>query len=482
MNGAATEHVHYIFAGGARIAVETASEAANSSAKLRYLHPDHLGSVDVVTNESGVVVERLSFGAFGERRVAQGATTWWDSALALGSSETRRGFTDHEQLDDFALVYMNGRVYDPQLGRFLSADPFVQFALSSQGYNRYTYANNNPLSFTDPSGYFFKSLFRSIKKRAEKVFKSKAVRIVASVVFAAYGGPAGASLLGFATDGIAANVIGGFGAGLIASGGDIRSAFIGGATGGAFGFVGGSEVFGTVGDLTASRVVAHGVIGGTASELSSGKFGAGFFSAGFSKLATPYVNDISTVQGRVVASAVIGGTASEVAGGKFANGAMTAAFGRLYNEETSVGRVFTESNAKYGHYYHVRADICAISTDGCNAEYAAKIYKEYLNRHDVPLNSNSVCESGTECTFYIGSNQVIHREYPHLNQSYNFTGSPHRFKGQVGFYVGQFGSHVTAGVVGSGPRTIYVDDLYNNALGIMIFKPLIQEIVDKYKK
>ena len=94
--GAATEHVHYIFAGGMRIAVETASEAANSSAKLRYLHQDHLGSVDVVTNESGAVVERLSFGAFGERRVAQGATTWRDSALALGSSETRRGFTDHE--------------------------------------------------------------------------------------------------------------------------------------------------------------------------------------------------------------------------------------------------------------------------------------------------------------------------------------------------------------------------------------------------
>ena len=93
-------------------------------------------------------------------------------------------------------------------------------------------------------------------------------------------------------------------------------------------------MFGDLNTLTASRVVAHGVVGGVSSETLGGKFGAGFFSAGFSKLATPYVNDISTVQGRVVASAVIGGTASEIAGGKFANGAMTAAFGRLYNGES----------------------------------------------------------------------------------------------------------------------------------------------------
>jgi len=48
---------------------------------------------------------------------------------------------------------MNGRVYDPWLGRFLSPDPFVQSPGNSQSYNRYSYCLNNPLKYIDPSGY-----------------------------------------------------------------------------------------------------------------------------------------------------------------------------------------------------------------------------------------------------------------------------------------------------------------------------------------
>ena len=44
---------------------------------------------------------------------------------------------------------MNGRVYDPEIGRFLSADPFIQDATNSQALNAYSYVLNNPLSFTD---------------------------------------------------------------------------------------------------------------------------------------------------------------------------------------------------------------------------------------------------------------------------------------------------------------------------------------------
>jgi hypothetical protein len=47
---------------------------------------------------------------------------------------------------------MNGRVYDPMIGRFLSPDPYVQAPDYSQNFNRYSYALNNPLKFTDPSG------------------------------------------------------------------------------------------------------------------------------------------------------------------------------------------------------------------------------------------------------------------------------------------------------------------------------------------
>lgn len=65
-----------------------------------------------------------------------------------------RGYTGHEHLDMFALTNMNGRVYDPVIGRFLSPDPYVQLPDFSQNYNRYSYVLNNPLMYSDPSGEF----------------------------------------------------------------------------------------------------------------------------------------------------------------------------------------------------------------------------------------------------------------------------------------------------------------------------------------
>jgi RHS repeat-associated protein len=65
---------------------------------------------------------------------------------------TTRGFTDHEQIDAVGLIHMNGRMYDPTLGRFLSPDDYVQFPHASQSYNRYSYVLNNPASYQDPSG------------------------------------------------------------------------------------------------------------------------------------------------------------------------------------------------------------------------------------------------------------------------------------------------------------------------------------------
>ena len=63
-----------------------------------------------------------------------------------------RGFTGHECLADFNLYNMNGRLYDPVVGRFLNADPVVQDPTSTQSMNRYSYCLNNPLKFTDPTG------------------------------------------------------------------------------------------------------------------------------------------------------------------------------------------------------------------------------------------------------------------------------------------------------------------------------------------
>jgi RHS repeat-associated protein len=66
---------------------------------------------------------------------------------------SKRGFTDHEHLDEQELIHMNGRVYDYNLGRFMSVDPFIQSPTNSQSINPYSYIMNNPLGGTDPTGY-----------------------------------------------------------------------------------------------------------------------------------------------------------------------------------------------------------------------------------------------------------------------------------------------------------------------------------------
>ncbi len=64
---------------------------------------------------------------------------------------TNRGYTGHEHLPEFGLINMNARMYDPVLGRFLEVDPYVADNTWSQDFNRYSYARNNPLVYTDPN-------------------------------------------------------------------------------------------------------------------------------------------------------------------------------------------------------------------------------------------------------------------------------------------------------------------------------------------
>ena len=87
---------------------------------------DHLGSVDVITDHTGGVVQRMSFDAWGKRREVNWTEWTMSTIVAFDTTETTRGFTNHEQLDPVGLIHMNGRVYDAEIGRFLSADPNVQ--------------------------------------------------------------------------------------------------------------------------------------------------------------------------------------------------------------------------------------------------------------------------------------------------------------------------------------------------------------------
>ncbi|XXT23290.1 RHS repeat-associated core domain-containing protein [Sorangium sp. So ce429] len=115
----------------------------------RYVHVDHLGSVDALTGEDGDVIERRSYDPFGQRR----NPVWGQPAPAPFSSETTRGFTGHEGDDELGLVNMKGRLFDPKIGRFLTTDPLVQAPLSGQSWNPYSYVGNDPLNRVDPSGF-----------------------------------------------------------------------------------------------------------------------------------------------------------------------------------------------------------------------------------------------------------------------------------------------------------------------------------------
>ena len=146
-----TEYRHQILLGASATAIHT--RQAGESPETTWVTNDHLGSGTLVMDESGATLLNLSFASFGERRGA----AWHDEPTpgdwTAIESTTRRGFTWHEHLDSVNLIHMNGRVYDPWLGQFLSADPVDGNVYLSQRLNRYSYVMNSPHGYTDPSGF-----------------------------------------------------------------------------------------------------------------------------------------------------------------------------------------------------------------------------------------------------------------------------------------------------------------------------------------
>jgi RHS repeat-associated protein len=125
----------YYFFGGQRIARRSSVDGY----KPFYLHADHLLSTVLESNEAGAATADQKYHAYGTQR---------DS----GKVASEQRFTGQRE-DDTGLVYMNARYYDPQLGQFISPDTLVPQPALLVDYNRYVYARNNPLKFSDPSGH-----------------------------------------------------------------------------------------------------------------------------------------------------------------------------------------------------------------------------------------------------------------------------------------------------------------------------------------
>ena len=130
------------------------------SQSIRFTLRDRLGSTTTFADHNGFGVSYRFFDPFGKPRSGDWSLL---SSLSLEAKlsnnpldidfTTNKGFTDHEHIDNVQFIHMNGRVYDYNLGRFLSVDPYIQGVGNSQGINPYSYIMNNPLSGTDPSGY-----------------------------------------------------------------------------------------------------------------------------------------------------------------------------------------------------------------------------------------------------------------------------------------------------------------------------------------
>jgi len=303
---------------------------SNGTTDLSYLHKDHLGSLDTITNDEGDIKQKVYFDAWGKKAVLD--TSMMDDMLVLTATPltlsqvldiTPRGFTGHESIEHADIIHMNGRIYDPTLGRFLQADPVIQSPENSQSYNRYAYVLNNPLSYTDPSGYFFKALGKFVKKNW---------RTIVAIGIAAVGGYYALAALKAGAVGAAYVIAGasGFASGLVSTG-SLRGALTGAFTSMAFLGIGQA----TMGMNGGIKALSHGLAGGIISDLQGGKFGHGFISAGLTKGAqvAGMISD-KLIQG-ALQSAILGGTISKITGGKFANGAITAAFQFAMNKYVS---------------------------------------------------------------------------------------------------------------------------------------------------
>jgi len=320
-----TEHKYYV--GNAVI-----TERSDNTNDTLYLHKDHLGSTTTITNNSGAVVQHINYDPWGKQTRFATSGTLMGKLLQQSPVESR-GYTGHKELSGVGIIHMNGRIYDPTLGRFLQADPFIQFPKNSQSYNRYSYVLNNPMSFTDPSGYFLsfswgagKAIFNKISKPIlQAISRNKYLNMIAMAAATYYGGPWGAAAYSSATS--------------YANTGSLGSAFTAGATAYATAWVGGQA-----GLSGGEQFFASGAVGGVASVLQGGKFGHGFISAGLGSFGggtNPFA--------RIAISAVVGGTISKLTGGKFSNGAKAAAFSALLSEAARLygNRPIEEGSAEW---------------------------------------------------------------------------------------------------------------------------------------
>ena len=247
----------------------------NGNVKTYLAFTDNLGSILSVMDENGTKVFNASYDAWGKQTVT------------LNTIGLHRGYTGHEMLNEFDIINMNGRLYDPVLGRFFSPDNYVQMPDNSQSFNRYSYCLNNPLKYTDPSGELFGiddaviafAVFNMASSMMQASFEGKSVWKAGAL-----------SLLSSAAS---------YGIGEV--------------------FKGTTTTFGK--ELL--RAGAHGLASGVVSALDGGNFASAFVSGAAASGIGSYAQSVNMNSGLMVASTTaMGGAVAWATGGDFLQGAI----------------------------------------------------------------------------------------------------------------------------------------------------------------
>lgn len=279
-------------------------EVKNNVTKNYFVLTDYMGSITQILDESGNIVDEKSFTAWGQPRTPQN----WSTLPPTGpGNDWDRGYTGHEHMPKFGIINMNGRLYDPLMGRMFAPDPFVIGKDNTQGYNRYSYALNNPLKYTDPDGN-------------HPIIIAMAIGAgISALTYTANVATSSAGFRNWNWGDFAVTTFIGAASGVVTYG--IGSAF--------------GPVSGNIG-TELLRAGAHGVSGYifagiTGSDPNTG-FLAGAVASGVGSLTAglPITN---TVIGGTVAAAGLGGLSSAIGGGDFWKGAAFAAIVHLANQE-----------------------------------------------------------------------------------------------------------------------------------------------------
>lgn len=355
-NNVTGQEKHILFIGGSPYEsnIVYLKDYSESSGSYKFLHKDYLGSILAISDQTGALIEERHFDAWGN--LTHGVMELLD-----------RGYTSHEHFDRVGIIHMNGRLYDPNLRRFLNADANIQDMFNTQNYNKYGYVLNNPLMYNDPNGEFFLA-FLGAAALIKAIFIGAAIGLVAYTVSLAVTGNIGMWNLG----------------------GALKATF--------FGAVSGAVTFG-IGSLFSSATVSFGnaLLQAGAHGLSQGVLGLvqgqNFLSSAVSGLlgslgaygwgkamgAVGLGQFSNSAYGMIGFGALSGGIGAELTGGNFWQGAVT---GGIVAGLNHVMHRITEKPKK---------DLTAEFNKKLKAtkEYFAARKKDYDNRYESLKNRNA---------------------------------------------------------------------------------------------